>query len=210
MSPMPVQMRDRWASRVEPPEGKGTVYWHVLLGGHPEVRAAAAEARKRLRAFHGLHFTPEQWLHMTLMVVGSTDDIDSGQLDEIQRNVDAAVSGIDPIAISLDRVLYHPEAIMLACEPASQLRHLQELVWKASRCALTGIDEVSPRDWVPHITVAYSVAGQPAAPITSAVGRSISEQRFPLTSLALVTQWGPERRWVWEPTHVVQLSSVST
>ncbi len=40
MSPLPVDMRDRWASRAEPAEGKGTVYWHVLMSRYPGARAA--------------------------------------------------------------------------------------------------------------------------------------------------------------------------
>ena len=73
MSPLPTQMVDRWRNRTKPQPGQGTFYWHMLIGRYPQ--AIAREAQERLAPFSGLHYTPLRWLHITTLVVGSTDDM---------------------------------------------------------------------------------------------------------------------------------------
>ena len=65
MSPLPDRLVDRWEHRAEAPSGGGMVYWHVLLGNHPQVQELAREAQERLSGFAGLHMTPLQWVHIT-------------------------------------------------------------------------------------------------------------------------------------------------
>lgn len=198
MSPLPVQMRDRWASRREPPEGKGTVYWHVLMSRYPEVRAAATASQDALRDIPGLHFTPDQWFHMTLQLVGSTDDIGRGQMDDMLQNVRRVLDHVPPLDASVGRVLYHPEAIMLAVEPVEKLRSFKDLVRTATSSSLGWTDRCTTDEWVPHVTVAYSTAGQPAERVISALSKSTPTGRFVLNRVSLVVQWGPERNWNWD------------
>jgi 2'-5' RNA ligase len=211
LSPLPTQMRDRWASRAEPAAGQGTVYWHVLMRQHPEAQAAAASAQAALRGLPGLHMTPEAWLHMTLFVAGSTEDIGSpDQLTEMTTNVQAAVRDIEPIEVVVGRVLYHPEAIVLAVEPVEPLRLLRDVVLDATATTVRDPDTLRSSTWTPHMTVAYSTAGQAAAPIIGALGKSVPDQRFVLDAFSLVVQWGPERSWDWDPIAVVRLGEGST
>jgi 2'-5' RNA ligase len=206
VSPLPTQMRDRWASRAEPAAGQGTVYWHVLMSRYPQAREAATAAQSVLRRLPGFHLTPEAWLHMTLFVAGSTEDIGApNRLAEMTANVRAAVQDMEPIELTVGRVLYHPEAIMLAVEPVNPLRRLRDRVLDASATTVQEVDALPSSAWVPHMTVAYSTAGQAAAPIIDALGKTVPEQRFVLDSFSLVVQWGPERRWDWVPIHLVEL-----
>ena len=126
MSPMPVEMRDRWACRAEPTAGHGTVYWHVLMSRYPGARAAAEAAQDVLRNFDGLHLTPVEWLHMTLLAAGSTEDIEHDLLNDLLRKAENALWNVGTLDVNLRPVLYHPEAIMLAVEPLHALRALQE------------------------------------------------------------------------------------
>ncbi|MDQ2709941.1 MAG: 2'-5' RNA ligase family protein [Actinomycetota bacterium] len=206
MSPLPTQMRDRWASRVEPGAGPGTVYWHVLMTRYPEAQAAATAAQDVLRGLPGFHLTPEAWLHMTLFIAGSTEHIGTpDRLAEMTTNVRAAVHDIEPIDVTVTRVLYHPEAVMLAVEPVGRLRRLRDVVLDATATTVGDLDTLPSSTWVPHMTVAYSTAGQAAAPVIGALGKSVPEQRFVIDSFSLVVQWGPERRWNWESVDVVEL-----
>jgi hypothetical protein len=65
------ELIDRWQCRVEPRSDQGEVYWHILLGDDPNIRALAGEARQRLAQFEGLRITMERWLHVTTLIVGS-------------------------------------------------------------------------------------------------------------------------------------------
>lgn len=206
MSPLPTHMRDRWASRPEPTSGQGTVYWHALLHQYAGAREAANSVQCVLRDLPGFHVTPKAWLHMTLFAAGSTEELGApGHLAEMTTTVRAAAKYTHPIDLRVGRVLYHPEAIMLAVEPAEPLRRLREVVLDASAVTVKDLTTAPSSTWTPHMTVAYSTAGQAAAPIIAALGTSVPTKRFVLDTLSLVVQWGPERRWNWEVAGIVKL-----
>jgi hypothetical protein len=62
MSPLPREMRDRWANRDEQEQGNGTVYWHMLMSEYPDVQELAKTVQAKLAPFEGFHLTPEKWL----------------------------------------------------------------------------------------------------------------------------------------------------
>lgn len=207
MSPLPTKMRNRWASRAEPAPGCGTIYWHVLMYTHPEARAAAMDAQKILAGFPGLYMTPLRWLHVTALVVGSTDEITRSQMSAMVLAAQRLLCDVTPIPITLGKVLYHPEAIMLRVQPVEALRPILDAAQSATREAVGHvgvIDDLFP-SWSPHMTVSYSTAEQPAGPVFSALGKSIRERHLHIDSLALVIQWGPERHWDWEPVGTARL-----
>src|SRR5262249_36546627 len=121
VNPLPATLRDRWLGRDEPGPGQGTVYWHILMGSYPAVREAAEEAQGVLRRFDGMHFTPVKWLHVTVLIAGSTDEISrshmSSMLTEARRQLDST----SPIPVTIGKILYHPEAIMLRVDPKDAL-----------------------------------------------------------------------------------------
>ena len=50
------------------------------------------------------------------------------------------------------------------------------------------------------MTVAYSPADQPTAPIIDRLGYRVPTRRFTIDAVSLVVQSGAERSWIWEPT----------
>lgn len=200
-------MRDRWRSRWEPTSDEGTVYWHMLAHRYTEARGAAAEVRKRLAPFDGFHITPDKWLHATTLVAGSTEKVSREQMQAMAECAQDRLASDAPIPVTTGRILYHPEAIMLDLSPAEALHPVLEAARLATDSVLGHGGELSDsmRTWAPHVTVAYSVADQPAGPIIAALGKSVPERRFTITSLDLVVQWGPERLWNWEPVATVQI-----
>lgn len=199
MSPFPTDMTDRWRDRPEPSPGRGTYYWHMLLGDRPEARTIAAEAQRRLARFPGLHFTPVRRLHMTTLVAGSTDDISPGQAHAAIAEAARLLAAVPPIPVTLGRVLYHPQVIMLGVEPGERLRPIHEAAQVATHAGTgrPGRHDVSG-PWTPHVTIAYSTADQPAAPLIEALGRRLPSVEIVITSLSLVVQHGPERLWNWQ------------
>ncbi|WP_028934242.1 2'-5' RNA ligase family protein [Pseudonocardia spinosispora] len=208
MYPLPAHMRDRWANRWEPQEGRGTVYWHALMARYPKAREAAGTTQAILAGFDGFHLTPCDWLHMTMLVAGATEEMPRDRLSHLLDATRSALGDVSAPAVALQHVLYHPEAILLAVEPAEPLREIRRQIDSAT-CSLTGgeVDDEATAKWVPHMTVGYSTANQPAAPIIDALGTSIPAHRFVVEAVTLVVQWGPERRWDWEPVGSVEFSS---
>src|SRR5437868_11949630 len=126
MSPLPAEMVDRWRDRADTRPGEGTFYWHMLIGQYPQARAIAREAQDRLAAFPGLHFTPIRWLHMTTLVIGSTDSLPIAQAQIMLAETSRLLAGLPPITVTLGRVLYHPQAVMLGVDPSNLLAPLHD------------------------------------------------------------------------------------
>jgi 2'-5' RNA ligase len=205
MSPMPAEFTNRWRDRAEPAHGEGLVYWHMLLGEYSEATAAAQEAQQRLDAFNGFHMTPLKWLHMTTLIVGPSDQVSADDMLNLAESAERLLTGTAPITVTLAKVLYHPEAIMLAAAPAEALTPIREAALAATR-EVTGTDgQAESRPWTPHVTMAYSTSDQPAEPVIAALGRNLPEHQLQVSALSLVIQQGPERLWDWHPVATIRL-----
>lgn len=208
MSPLPEQMRDRWRDRAEAAPGEGTIYWHVLLRDNAQVRAKVREAQQQLSDFSGLHLTPEKWIHLTVLRVGSTTRISPDQTSAMVDAARRSLADVHPIPVTLGRILYHPEAIMLGVDPEHPMEPILEGVRAATRDATgrEGVVNGSFPLWTPHITVAYSTGDQPAGPIIASLGKDIPACTVHIDAVSLVIQWGPELLWEWEPIDTVRLT----
>ncbi len=208
MSPLPAEFTDRWRDRSEATPGEGLVYWHMLVGQHPEVAAMAEEVGQRLAPFGGMHLTPANWLHMTVLIAGPSAQIPDHHIQEMAASADRLLASRPPIPVTLGRILYHPEAIMLAVDPAEALAPIRAAALAATeKVTGTGGRSAIDAQWTPHITVCYSEARQPAAPVIAAVGRHLPERRIEVSAVSLVIQKGPERLWDWHPVATVRLGA---
>jgi 2'-5' RNA ligase len=211
MTALPTQMIDRWEHRADPAPGQDTVYWHVLMRDQPEVVALAHQAQQRLAAFPGLHMTPLEWLHMTTMVVGPAERFAPTQLDLMAKTAAELLADVLPITVTLGRVLYHPEAIMLGVSSASALEPIRNAAATATNTAAS--DRRAENDvanWTPHVTICYSISHQPAAPLIAALGENLPGCEVQVNALSLVIQRGPERSWDWSTAATIHLASTAT
>jgi 2'-5' RNA ligase len=178
-----------------------------LLGHHPQVRALVSEAYRRLADLRGLDLTPHRWFHLTTSMVGLTDETTAVQMDAMVTDARRRLAGVQPVTGTLARVLYHPEAIALAARPADALTPLLEAVQAATRAAThrKGLNAHQP--WTPHVTVAYSSAVQPAAPVIAALGPELPPCEITIHTISLVNQDGPEYLWNWHPIAEVHLGT---
>jgi 2'-5' RNA ligase len=198
MSQLPAQFTSRWNDDRSRPSYDDAVCWHLLLGGHAGVQAAAADARRRLAGFAGLHMTPPQWLHVTVLRAGTADRITGGDMEQMLARAQAALARTPPVTVTLRRVLYHPEAIALSVSPASALAPVRAAAHAATR-GIPGMDAGDDREeeWTPHLTLCYSTAEQPAAPVIAALGKTLPAREVTIREMSLVVQEGPEHLWKW-------------
>jgi 2'-5' RNA ligase len=200
MNGLPAEMIDRWEDRAEPAPGEGLIYWHMLMGTDPDVIALVQEARRKLARFSELHLTPYAWLHMTALIAGDASEIIGEQIRQMASVAGRLLADIPPLTVTVGKILYHPEAIMLAAQPAEALLPVLEAVREATQAATDNPGWPGNKlPWTPHITIAYSTARRPAAPIITALGRSLPERKVRICEVSLVNQRGPERSWDWHP-----------
>jgi hypothetical protein len=88
--------------------GHGTVYWHALLSRYPQARAASDAVQAVLADFDCFHLTPSEWLHMTLSVVGSVEQVPREHLFTLLEAARSALDGVACPDIVFEHVLYHP------------------------------------------------------------------------------------------------------
>jgi 2'-5' RNA ligase len=209
MSPLPRQFSNRWHQRPRAQSFEDAVCWHVLLGGQPAVRAIAANAQERLAGFGGWHMTPMQWLHMTVLLAGPEAEISQNARQEMLAKASSRLSATAPVTVTLSRVFYHPEAIVLDVSPASALGPIFEAAQAATR-DVTGVGGIggapgADSSWTPHVTLCYSTAEQPAPPVIAALGKALPPREVTIDQLSLVVQNGPETLWDWHPVGTARL-----
>jgi 2'-5' RNA ligase len=208
MSPLPKQLADRWRDGYGAAEPEsGTLYWHILLGEKAQLRNAASTAHERLSEFTGLHMTPLQWLHLTVLVAGPVDGISGEEMNEMLAIANKYVSGTAPITIELSQIVYHPEAIMLAAKPSEALSPIREAAQQATRTVIgrNGVADRSSPIWTPHVTLCYSTGAQPAEPIIEALGAKLPDCLVTIDAFSLVIQRGSEWLWNWSPVGTVPM-----
>jgi len=197
MSPFPVQFRGRWdnESRLSYDDA---VCWHVLLGGDAAVQAAAATARQRLARFAGLYMTPPEWLHVTILRAGTAGTMTQDDMSRMLARAQADLARTAPVTVTLQRVFYHPEAIVLGLSPGSALAPVFAAARTATREVLGAHGADAEEDeFAPHMTLCYSTEEQPAAPVIAELGKTIPPCEVTVGQLSLVVQDGPEDQWNW-------------
>ena len=119
------------------------------------------------------------------------------------------LSGVQPISVTISRVLYHPEAIMLGFTPEGALDPIHHAVRQATLTATgrTGGITGPAGLWAPHMTISYSTGKQPMAPIAVALGHEVPRCDITVSAVSLVIQWGSERLWNWQPVGTAHLAT---
>jgi hypothetical protein len=134
---LPDLMTDRWARRPDPAPGQRTLYWHVLMRDNPQVGGLASRARQVLAPFTGLHMTPPEWLHMTIHVAGPADNFSDQQMQHMAVVASDYLASVPPVTFSLGKILYHPEAIMLAVAPVGDLTPIRAAALAATNAVVS-------------------------------------------------------------------------
>jgi len=94
---------------------------------------------------------------MTTLVAGPAQRFSQAQREQMIRTASAQLADVPPITISLGKIIYHPEAILLAVTPAIALTPLRSAALSATRATgheASGQDE----EWRPHVTLCYTPA----------------------------------------------------
>jgi hypothetical protein len=65
--------------------------------------------------------TPPQWLHVTVLRIGTADLVTQDEMSRMLARAQAELARTAPVTVALQRVIYDPEAIALSVSPASAL-----------------------------------------------------------------------------------------
>jgi 2'-5' RNA ligase len=179
----------------------------MLFHDQPAVAELAELAQRKLAGVAesaGLDLVERQWLHLTTLIVGFADEVPEASLDAMVAMARDHLASMPPIKVTLGRVYYHPEAVVLVVEPLDALSPVLDAVRSAAAAAgSAGHTDTDP--WLPHITIAYSHGMAPAAPVIAALGRHLPPTEITIRSVSLVAQDQVGHSWQWQPMAEVQL-----
>ena len=142
------------------------------------------------------------------LVAGPAEHFTDQQIQQMAAAASEQLADVPPITASLGKILYHPEAIMLAVAPAADLAPIRAAAMTATE-AVTGSTTGDETPWTPHITLCYSTTEQPAQPVITALGKQLATCQVDIGAVSLVIQNGPERDWNWTTVATVRLRTTA-
>jgi len=101
--------------------------------------------------------------------IGFTDEISAAELHSLTDALTQELGRIDPPTVSFRYLTVHPEAIFLKAHPADVQYPLRARMHRAVASVLgansTTEDMPAPRQFVPHVSIAYVSADGETQPI---------------------------------------------
>jgi 2'-5' RNA ligase len=147
---------------------------------------------------------------MTVLVAGAAGQIDTKRVRQMADVATRLLADVPPITVTVAKVWYHPEAIMLTARPSEALEPVLEAAREATEAVVGAPGRpASSLPWTPHITIAYSTDRQPLAPIVDALGTKLPERQLRVTEVSLVNQRGPERAWDWDLLAAIRIGAAA-
>lgn len=142
--------------------GASRLHVHALpVGEHGrQVRELATAYRPSLDQFTGcLTPIPPQWLHMTIVGLGYTQDSTPARIATMTDDLRAAAAALAPIEVTVGRAAVHPASVCCLVWPGDPVRAAVDAVLDATSPA-PGTALLS-NPWSAHMGLAYGIADDP-------------------------------------------------
>jgi len=205
----PELIRDHWWWRPGMRPGRRMLLWHLLVDDQPQVRELAGRFRERLAGLSGLDPVPDEWLHITTQIVGFADEIPRHEVTAMLTAVTQSLGKLPPITVRIGRVYVYLEGVAMGITPERALDPVREAIREGIAQTITThhMDDLDDRPvWTPHVSVAYSNADGPTAPILKALADPPEPCEFTVRRAHLVEQVRDGHLYRWEPVAAVPLA----
>lgn len=205
MDSMPERMTDHWWWLPGMRPGRRMLLWHLLPHGQEEVLDLVRRHQDKLAGADGLDLVPAEWLHMTTQIVGFEDEIPSGRVEALVAGVGRRLAALAPIEVEVGRLWVHSEGVALGIRPERGLDPVRRAM-RQSAAETVGVHSLDgDPGWTPHVSVAYSNADGPAAPIVKALDQAPGPVPLRVGAAHLVAQVRDGHLYRWEPLAEVAL-----
>ncbi|MFE3770815.1 2'-5' RNA ligase family protein [Streptomyces sp. NPDC059122] len=162
------RMADHWWWRPGWGPGARFLTFHFTFQRSGRLHRLAADYRRALADVEGLDLVPDESLHLTTQGLDFVDRVPKDDLSAILAAARQRLASVPAFDLVVERPEITPEAIRWEASPSGP----PAAVRTALRAAIgTSWDTVpEPADgFRPHITIAYSNADGPAAPVRAAL-----------------------------------------
>ncbi len=207
----PERMRDHWWWRPGWRAGRRLYTWHLTFEGHHDLHQLVRAYQDSLDVPE-LDLVPLEGLHLTMQGVGFTDEVSRQQLRQLVVAAERRCGALAPLTLTLGPARVDPEGVCLPVAPQGPVRWLRMAV-RGAIAEVLGEGRVpdAAEEFWPHVSVAYSNADGPAAPIVERVGRvGALEAVVTIGEVRLLELERAGHVYRWETRAVVPLGTVTS
>ncbi|GHE38101.1 2'-5' RNA ligase family protein [Streptomyces capitiformicae] len=206
MTSQPDTMRNHWWWRPGWSVGRRFYTWHLTFEGQDDVHRLAAEYRSALAPLGDiLTPIPDQWLHLTMQGIGFVGEAKEQDVHAIAEASRVRLAAIPAFDLQLGPAVLDPEAVLLRAEPDGPVRNIRDGIRDAIQDVLGEAPEKAD-GFTPHVSVAYSAADGPAAPIAQILAETdVASARARITAAELIVIHRDNQMYEWESFKEVPL-----
>ncbi len=170
------RVRDHWWWRPGWHAGRRFYTWHLTFDGQQDLHRLVRGYQAHLH-LPALDLLPLPWLHLTVQGVGFTDQVSQRDLRAVVAAAAERCARVAPFPLALGPAAVGPEGVKLRVLPAAPVERLRATLREAI-AAVWGAGQVpeAAEGFSPHVSVAYSNAEGPAAPLIARVERAGPQQ----------------------------------
>lgn len=188
------EMVDHW-SRPGWSDGARAYYWMLAFRDVPDLKKLAQECQEALSPLR-LDAVPTEWLHVTLVRVGSSGSVDTAQLHGLADRARGLLP--EPFSVRATPLAGSRGAVRLTLTPWKPLVGLHAALVAAN--ATVGLPAKKPTAlFRPHLSLAYNNRPRPARPVIETVAglRSLPSVELSVADVQLVElrRCKAEYRW---------------
>jgi len=203
-------MRDHWWWRPGWRPGRRKYAWHFTFRDQPAVQDLAARARVLLDGVPGLDPIPGPWLHLTTQAVGFSDEVRDDDLAAIVAGATSRLAGVPPADVTVGPARVLSEAVLCDAHPAGALTLARDAVRAAIGDVLGPSGIPGRAEWWPHVSLAYSNADGPVAPVEAALAGFDTVADITLTEIHLILLGRDDHLYEWQNCATVRLAGAAT
>jgi 2'-5' RNA ligase len=197
---------DHWWWRPGWSVGRRFLTWHLTFDHASEVHRLAEAYRQRLAPLPGLDLIPDRWLHLTMQGLGFVDEVAQDDVDAIVAVARAQLALVAAFEVTIDRPTFTPEAIRWEAAPGAPVEAVRDAIRTAVGTVWAEVPE-RREGFGPHISIAYSRAELPAAPVLAAIAAEPSAPaRVRIASAELILLGRDNHMYEWETVASVSLA----
>lgn len=183
---------------------KDRVDWNfnILVGQQPDVQRMAQEYAPVIQGIDGLYDPiPTEWLHMTVLRVGLTDEYTEEEMLKVADVLAPKLAVLQLPELVFDGWWQWGGSIVFNISPDYQVTPVYDAVIAALE-EVVGADRATKTPhgrFVPHVSFAYSKDRDNEIASSEAISNfKIAPAKFRAPSLALIRQWPADGHYKWE------------
>ncbi|WP_109506835.1 2'-5' RNA ligase family protein [Nocardioides speluncae] len=185
------------------PAGARHLYWYLTFEGNSDLTHLARACQQGIADLR-YDAVPDDALHLTMLRVGSAEDLAGPPLERVLKRAEASCAHIEPFEIELGPLSGSAGAARLSVSPWSDLDRLHQALFEATTADLEPTERPPFR---PHVGVAYGNRHRPAREVHTLIAeqRTRATVHVAVSDVHLVELRREGRAYKWEPVASVQL-----